>query len=65
VFESSSGRIFVESKTMAMGPTPAGRKWEVLVPAVPSGACQTFITFKEGGSEEVARAIALSLKPVK
>ena len=65
VFENSAQRVFVESKTMAMGPIPAGRKGEVVVPAVPKGACQTFITFKEGATEDVARAIAMSLKPVK
>jgi hypothetical protein len=65
VFENSAQRIFVESKTMAMGPIPAGRKWEVLVPAVPKGACQTFVIFKDGASEDVARGIAMSLRPVK
>jgi hypothetical protein len=29
------------------------------------GTCQTFIIFKAGASEDVARAIAMSLKPVK
>jgi hypothetical protein len=65
VFENSAQRIFVESKTQAFGPEPAGRKWEVLVPAIPKGACQTIIIFNAGGSEDVARAIAMSLKPVK
>jgi hypothetical protein len=65
VFENSAQRVFVESKTMAFGPEPAGRKWQVVVPAATKGACQTFIIFRAGGSEDVARAIALSLKPVK
>ena len=65
MFGNSAQRIFVESKTQAVGPEPAGRKWEVLVPAVPKGACQTLIMFKAGASEDVARAIAMSLKPVK
>jgi hypothetical protein len=65
VFENSAQRIFVESKTQAFGPEPAGRKWQVLVPAVPKGACQAFVIFKAGGSEDVARAIAMSLKPTK
>jgi hypothetical protein len=65
VFENSAQRIFVESKTQAFGPEPAGRKWEVLVPAIPKGACQAIIIFTAGASEDVARAIAMSLKPVK
>jgi hypothetical protein len=65
VFENSAQRIFVESKTQAFGPEPAGRKWEALVPAVPKGACQVIIIFKAGASEDVARAIAMSLKPTK
>ena len=65
VFENSAQRIFVESKTQAFGPEPAGRKWEALVPAVPKGACQTIIIFKNGASEDVARAIAMSLTPVR
>jgi hypothetical protein len=65
VFENSAQRVFVESKTQAFGPIPAGRKWQVVVPAVPKGACQTFIIFNDGASEDAARGIAMSLKPAK
>ena len=65
VFENSAQRLFVQSPTQAFGPIPASIKWESLVPAATKGACQVIIVFKNGGSEEVARAIVMSLRPAK
>jgi hypothetical protein len=65
VFENSNERIFIERKGMALGPNPPSRVWIACGPAKTKGSCYLALTLKDAASDEVARAIVMSLEPAR
>jgi hypothetical protein len=67
VFENTSKRVFLEDKVSPLGPgwPSPGRKFVAFVPQTSKGICQTRVMLKSGGTEALAKQVALTVSPAR